>query len=446
MNLRENNRWSRTCWSFSLLTVAASLFAASPLSATAQSKSPEKTATSSWGKPQNHDKAEPFWGEHQGGIVTPPQHHIYFAVFELTTTKREDVISLMKAWTAAAARMTQGETAQPLEGGLHLAVTPAPKQNSGDDSYDTPDPATMTADTGEAIGLSPGRLTIGFGFGADLFIKDGKDRYGLAAQRPQALVDMPRFNGDQITPEHSGGDIAVQACAEDPQVAFHSVRQLARIAEGVAKIRWVETGYRPYSGDRHLLGFSPGGSNPEGNPDVDDPEDMARSVWVGTEGPDWMHDGTYMAIRRIRFALEHWDHMPQAYQESAIGEMKHSAPPARKPQEGAEFQDENDKTHLQIVTPHSKSMLRRSYSFIDGVNFTTERWPPWRQGLEYDTGMLFICFQRDPRTSFIATYDMMSKYDAKLNQFWTHEASGLFAFPRGAKNGEYIGQRLFETH
>ena len=90
-------------------------------------------------------------------------------------------------------------------------------------------------------------------------------------------------------------------------------------------------------------------------------------------------------------------------------------------------------------------MLRRSYSYNDGVNFTAERWPPWRQGLEYDAGMFFICYQRDPRTGFIALYDKMSKYDAMLNQFWTHEGGGLFAYPRGAKTGEYVGQQLFES-
>jgi deferrochelatase/peroxidase EfeB len=447
MNSHEESRPSTSRWKVLLLAVAGMFLTESSLSAAAQSQAPKDVPASSWAKAQDRDKAESFWGEHQGGIATAPQHNVYFAVFDLTTTRREDVISLLKAWTAAAARMTQAETAQPLEVGLQLAAVPAPKQNSGgaDDSYETPNPSTMAADTGETIGMSPSRLTIGFGFGAGLFIMDGKDRYGLAAQRPQALVDMPRFNGDQITPEQSGGDLAVQACAEDPQVAFHAVRQLARIAEGVAKIRWVQTGYRPSSGDRHLLGFSAGGSNPEGNPSVDDSEAMARAVWVGSEGPNWMRGGTYMAVRRIRFAVEHWDQMPQAYQESAIGEIKHSSSGSQKAPAGADFQDENDKTHLQIVTPHAASMLRRSYSYNNGVNFTTERWPPWRQGLEYDAGMLFICFQRDPRTGFIATYNMMSKYDAKLNQFWTHEASGLFAYPRGAKNGEYIGQRLFES-
>ncbi len=431
-------------WLLLFVTVAAMGLAETGPVVMAQSKPSDDVATSSWRKIQNPDKAEPFWGEHQSGIATPPQHHIYFAVFDLTTTNRDDVVKLLKAWTAAAVRMSQGETAQPLDGGLKLAALPAPKNDAKatDDSYETPDPSTMAADTGETIGMSPARLTVTIGFGAGLFVKDGKDRYGLAAQRPQALVDMPRFNGDQITEEHTAGDLAIQACAEDPQVAFHTVRQLARIAEGVAQIRWVQIGYRPATGERHLLGFS----NGKGNPSVDDPEAMAQSVWVGSDGPDWMRGGTYIVVRRIRFALEHWDHMPQAYQESAVGEAKHPGPAPDKTQTQVIEEDEQAVTHLRIVSPRSTSMLRRSYSYNNGVNFTTERWPPWRQGMEYDAGMLFICYQRDPRTGFIEMYDKMSKYDAKLNQFWTHEGSGLFAYPRGAKDGEYIGQRLFESH
>jgi deferrochelatase/peroxidase EfeB len=90
-------------------------------------------------------------------------------------------------------------------------------------------------------------------------------------------------------------------------------------------------------------------------------------------------------------------------------------------------------------------MLRRSYSYNDGVNFTTERWPPWRQGLEYDAGMFFICFQRDPRTGFIPVFRELANHDSRLNQFWTHVGGGLFAIPPGAKQGEYIGQALFEA-
>ena len=425
----------------------AAVFAAFALAAGLGAQTISKTSgeafTPSWKVPQNRDKAEAFWGEHQGGIVTPPQHHLYFAAFDVVTTKREELVQLMKTWTAAAARMSEGQTAQPMESGLRLAAPrpPAdPKQD--DDSYAGPDPSTTPADTGETLGMSPARVTISFGFGAGLFVKDGKDRFGLASRRPAALVDMPKFAGDQMVEGHTGGDLAIQVCAEDPQVAFHAVRQLARIAEGVAQIRWVQTGYRPATGERHLLGFS----NGKGNPSVDDPLAMAESVWVGSEG-EWMRGGTYIVVRRIRFAIEHWDHMPQAYQEQAVGETKHPALPAGKPGAAASDmpEDENAQTHLRIVAPSAQTMLRRSYSYNDGVNFTAERWPPWRQGLEYDAGMFFICYQRDPRTGFIALYEKMSKYDAMLNQFWTHEGGGLFAYPRGAQPGEYVGQQLLES-
>jgi alkanesulfonate monooxygenase SsuD/methylene tetrahydromethanopterin reductase-like flavin-dependent oxidoreductase (luciferase family) len=35
-------------------------------------------------------------------------------------------------------------------------------------------------------------------------------------------------------------------------------------------------------------------------------------------------------------------------------------------------------------------ILRRPYSYNDGVDFTIERWPPRRQGVEYDAGLLFV--------------------------------------------------------
>src|SRR6202034_2199913 len=143
-------------------------------------------------------------------------------------------------------------------------------------------------DTGAALGLPPARLTVTFGFGAGLFVKDGKDRFGLAAHRPPALVDLPRFNGDQLADARTGGDLSVQACADDPQVAFHAVRQLARLAYDVAQIRWVQTGFLPASDGkqtpRNLMGFKDGTNNPS----VNDPKAMDKFIWAADEGPDWM--------------------------------------------------------------------------------------------------------------------------------------------------------------
>ena len=89
-------------------------------------------------------------------------------------------------------------------------------------------------------------------------------------------------------------------------------------------------------------------------------------------------------------------------------------------------------------------ILRRGYSYNDGVNITAERWPPWRNGLEYDAGLLFICYQRDPRTGFTKMFEPMAKLDA-LNQYVTHTGGGLFACPGGLRLGEFIGQALFEA-
>jgi deferrochelatase/peroxidase EfeB len=380
------------------------------------------------------DEVEPFWGEHQGGITTAVQDHSYFAALDLQTGKRDDVVKLLRGWTAAAAHMTAGQTAAPI--GQDLTI-PGP-------------------DTGEALGLPAARLTLTFGFGAGLFSKDGKDRYGLALRRPTALVDLPRFNGDQLIATRTGGDLSIQACADDPQVAFHAVRQLARLAYGTAAIRWAQAGYitRPDGAGtpRNLMGFKDGTSNPS----VGDPEAMAKFVWVGEEGPDWMTGGSYVVARRIRIALEHWDRMKVAFQEQTIGRHKYSGAPLGGKGEfdpidlSASDKDGNpvipDSAHVRLASAATNSgaqILRRPYSYNDGVDFTAERWPPWRQGMEYDAGLFFICYQRDPRTGFIKIFDNTSKFDM-LNQFVTHTGGGLFACPGGIAKGEFIGQRLFE--
>ncbi len=362
----------------------------------------------------------PFHWAHQAGIVTAQQSHSYFAALDLLTNKRDEVVRLLRGWTDAAARMTAGETA------------------------DAPDSA-------EALGLPPSRLTITFGFGAGLFQKDGRDRYGLAAQRPAALIDLPTFNGDQLAVERTGGDLSVQACADDQQVAFHAVRQLARLAGTAAQVRWAQIGFlsRPADGGtpRNLLGFKDG---------TQTPKDVAGVVWVD-DGPGWMRGGSYAVVRRIRMALEHWDRTAVDFQEETIGRHKLSGAPLGLRDEFAPLGlDRSDKeenpvipenAHVRLANAASNGgaeVLRRGYSYNDGVNFTAERWPPWRQGMEYDAGLFFVCYQRDPRTGFVRIFENMAKLDM-LNQYVTHTGGGLFACPGGVRGGEFIGQRLFDA-
>jgi deferrochelatase/peroxidase EfeB len=372
---------------------------------------------------------EDLWGAHQAGIVTPQQSHCYFAAFDLTTDKRDDVIDLLRTWTDAAAQLTAGQTAGPL--GTDL---------------DAPGP-----DSAETVGLPAARLTLTFGFGAGLFIKDGKDRYGLAGSRPDALIDLPRFNGDQMVAEKTGGDLSIQACADDPLVAFHAVRQLARLSYDAADLRWAQTGFcsRPADGStpRNLMGFKDG---------TQTPAQVDKAVWVGDDGPVWMRGGSYLVVRRVRMALEHWDRMKISFQEQTVGRHKYSGAPLGLKNEFESLGlDRNDTDENPIIPENAHvrlgnaaengaaEILRRGYSYNDGVNFTAERWPPWRQGMEYDAGLLFICYQTDPRTGFVKLFEKMAKFDM-LNQFVTHTGGGLFACPGGVREGEFIGQSLFE--
>ena len=369
------------------------------------------------------DPVVPFHGPHQAGITTPQQAHTYFAAFDVTTDKRADLAALLARWTQAAPRLTAGQPADP-------------------------------TDSGDTEGMPSARLTLTFGFGPTLFERDGQDRFGLAAHRPPALADLPRFVGDQLQPARTAGDLSIQACAEDPQTAFHAVRQLARLAYGTANIRWVQSGFIPQptaQTPRNLMGFKDGSNNP--NPQ--NAADMNEVVWAGREGPAWMEGGTYLVTRRIRIALEHWDRTPVAFQEQTMGRTKQAGAPigahaehdpenlAANDTTGNPIIAENAHIRLAAATTSGARIFRRGYSYSDGANLTAERWPPWRQAMEYDAGLLFLAYQKDPRTQFTRMFDRMAKFDM-LNQFVTHTGGGLFAVPPGVRPGEAIGRGLLE--
>ena len=375
----------------------------------------------------------PFWGIHQAGITTPNQNHTYFVAFDLVTTKPDDVIKLLQAWTAASARMSSG----PAE-------------------FDpNADPHQVQEESGATVGLSESRLTVTFGFGPTFFEKDGVDRFGLAKQRPAALIDMPRFAGDQLVPERTGGDLSAQVCADNPQVVEYAIRRLARLAEGIAVMRWAQMGFtggfKANETPRNQMGFKDGTINIP----INNPKAMNQFVWVAEEGPAWMRDGSYMVIRPIRIALEHWDRMKASFQEETVGRHKPSGAPIGKKHESDSLDlDAIDKegnlitaenSHASISAPERNDgaqILRQSFSYDNGIARIAERWPPWRQVVTFDAGLLFQCYQRDPRTGFIKLFAKMSQIDM-LNQFTTHVGSGLFACPPGARSGEFIGQGFF---
>ncbi|QAY66910.1 iron uptake transporter deferrochelatase/peroxidase subunit [Paenibacillus protaetiae] len=363
-----------------------------------------------------------FYGEHQAGITTPSQNFIMFAAFDLVTVSLDDVRVLFQAWTAAAAAVSRGETVQAESGNENLPP----------------------ADTGEAAGLSPSRTTITFGVGASFF----DSRFGLAARRPAALVDMPAFGGDELRPEWCGGDIGVQVCSDDMQVAFHAVRNLARIGRGKVVLRWTQEGFQRTgaadpagSTPRNLLGFKDG----TGNPDVTDNRLMNEVVWAQPEdGTDWMAGGSYMAVRRIRMRIEVWDRSTLADQEQTFGRHRSSGAPLGSANEfdpiDLNAKDDTGKALIpvrsHVALAHgdgSVRILRRSYSYSSGMDNKTG---------QLDAGLLFICFNRDSRKQFIPLQQKLGQNDA-LNEYIVHNGSALFACFPGVRQGGYIGETLF---
>jgi deferrochelatase/peroxidase EfeB len=364
----------------------------------------------------------PFHGTHQAGIDTPAQDRLFFAAFDLQTESAAELRELMREWSRAAAEMSAGEMIGDVND-----VELAP-----------PD------DTGETVGLLPSNLTITFGFGPSLFERRG---LGLTGRRPAALREIPPLPADELNRGESGGDICVQACSDDPQVAFHAIRNLARIGRGTVAMRWSQLGFgrtsttsRGQDTPRNLMGFKDGTANIK----AEDTAAMDRYVWVGGEGPAWMRGGTYLVTRRIRMLLEVWDRSSLEDQEQTIGRTKYSGAPlgGHDEFESLDFAKTQASglpaipvdAHVRLASAQANDgerILRRGYSFTDGVDESLG---------ELEAGLFFIAFQRDPE-QFVAIQRRLGANDA-LNEYIKHVGSAVFAVPPGARKGGYVGETL----
>jgi deferrochelatase/peroxidase EfeB len=365
-----------------------------------------------------------FYGEHQAGIATAAQDRLAFAAFDVRTADPMALQVLLAKWAAAASRLTQGE---PI-GSVETA------------------PQNPPIDTGEAMGLGPSNLTVTVGFGPSLF----DDRFGLSDKRPEALVDLPEFAGDALDPTRSGGDLCVQACSDDPQVAFHVIRNFSRMGRGVVTMRWSQLGFGRTSTTssaqatpRNLMGFKDGTNNIKS----EDAATMDSHVWVGqdTDQP-WMVGGSYLVARRIRMFIESWDADFLGDQEAVFGRAKVSGAPLTGTREfdTVDLAATKDGTpvipadaHIRLAAPATNGgarLLRRGYSYTDGTDPQTGA---------LDAGLFFIAFQNDPRTGFIPVQTRLGQHDA-LNEYIRHVGSAVFAVPPGlSAPGDWYGKALF---
>jgi deferrochelatase/peroxidase EfeB len=363
----------------------------------------------------------PFRGTRQAGITTAAQDRLAFAAFDVVTSSAQSLAALLQTWTAAAEAMTQGQ------------LVPGGEINP---SYPSPD-------TGEALDLTPGSLTITIGFGPSLF----DSRFGLSSKRPALLQDLPPLPLEELDPASSGGDISIQACSDDPQIAFHAVRNLSRLGLGVVAPRWMQLGFGKTSKTsaaqatpRNLMGFRDGTRNLTSN----DTALLDQYVWVGEDDQPWLRGGAYQVARRIRMFIEEWDADFLQDQENVFGRFKFSGAPLTGvveedvPNFAAVDSDGDlvipDTAHIRLVAHEQNNglrILRRGYSFSDGLD-------PVSGGMF--AGLFFIAYVRRP-AQFISLARRMATDN--LGEYIRHIGSGLFAVPPGLGPGETWATQLF---
>jgi deferrochelatase/peroxidase EfeB len=133
--------------------------------------------------------------------------------------------------------------------------------------------------------------------------------------------------------------------------------------------------------------------------------------------------------------IESWDRASLQEQQQIIGRRKTSGAPLTGQREFDRVDLEatidgvpviERDAHIRLAAPDTNGgvhLLRRGYSFTDGIDPTTG---------ELDAGLFFICFQRR-----LASLDT-------LNEYIRHTASAVFAVPPGVQPGDYLGRSLVE--
>ncbi|MBN9304791.1 MAG: peroxidase [Devosia sp. 67-54] len=361
-----------------------------------------------------------FYGSgEQAGIRTPPQRHLLFMTFDLTTSGKSELQVLLARWSGAIAQAMQGQPIGQIE----------PTR-----------PSAVGFDTGEALDLAPASLTVTVGLGPRLFTES----FGLDAHRPPLLRELASLPSDALRPNLCGGDLSLQACADDPQVAYHAIRDLARIARdtGAAKTRWTVMGFgRASAGKgqatpRNLMGFKDGTRN------IREDADFDRFVWA-SGGPAWQQRGTYQVVRKIRMHIENWDTNRVSHQNAVFGRHKMSGAPLG----GSDELDPPDfalrnggelaipaTAHIRLAAHENNNgvrILRRGYNYTDGIDDVGQ----------LDAGLLFISYQNDP-AHFETLQARLGAADA-LNEYIAHIGSAIFFIPPAPREGSYIAEALF---
>lgn len=358
------------------------------------------------------DLVEPFHGPHQSGILTHPQPHGVFVALDLEDgAGAEEVGRLMRVWTDDISRLMAGV-------------------------------APLTDQEPELAERASG-LTVTVGWGASLF-----DRTGLQDVRPRWLRPLPELPIDQLDEAWGEADLVLQICAHSPVTVSHARRHLVGAAAGIARPRWLQTGFREPM-ERHgwsmrnLFGQVDGTVQPDAA-GVDAPLVLIDPATGGSAAADprW-EGGSSLVLRRIRMDMADWDRADRIAREHSIGRDLATGAPltggtvdtpvdlhAMLPGGGLPVIDRD--AHVRRASPHAphERFLRRPY------NYEVQR-----QDGSVETGLLFAAYQADPVRQFLPVQQRLAEADL-LNLWTIPVGSAVFAILPGCAEGEWLGQHL----
>ncbi|ANJ99198.1 iron uptake transporter deferrochelatase/peroxidase subunit [Serratia plymuthica] len=369
---------------------------------------------------------QPFYGAHQGGILTAQQAAMMLVAFDVLASNKQDLERLFRLLTARIAFLTSGGKAPEVD----------PKLPPLDSGIMGPE-------------IYPDNLTITVSVGTSLF----DERFGLQGQKPLRLQKMTRFPNDSLDASLCHGDLVLQICANTNETVIHALRDIIKHSPDLLSVRWKREGFISAHAARskgketpiNLLGFKDGTANPK----TGDKPLMDQVVWVADDAgePAWAVGGSYQALRIIRFHVEFWDRTPLQEQQTIFGREKHSGAPLGMKHEHDEpdyAKDPEGKTipmdaHIRLANPRtpqtqSNLLLRRGYSYSIGVSNSGQ----------LEMGLLFVCYQADLEKGFLTVQKRLN--GEALEEYVKPIGGGYFFALPGVKDGnDYLGSGLLKA-
>jgi dye decolorizing peroxidase len=227
----------------------------------------------------------------------------------------------------------------------------------------------------------------------------------------------------------------------------HAHRRLIVGAQPIVRTAWVQRGFRepltkqaPGMPFRNLFGQVDGTVQPSTS-GADD-----ALIWLGSEAPRGLRNGTSMVIRRIAMKLDAWDRADRMAREHAVGRrlsdgapltgQAETDPPDLLAKDELGFPVIDPASHVRRAMPAEphERILRRPYSYDDVP----------AGGADSDSGLVFVAFQADPVRQYLPIQRRLAEADL-LNIWTVPVGSGVYAVLPGAREGEILGQALLDA-